>query len=244
MFINKDGTSFGCILNLLRGGMTLGVFFFCVNLLNICWTGCPKPRGLSAAMSETLKHDVEYFGPLVWTAERLDSEILSLLPDELETTLQSWIPEGFEVGERLFRTTDAKDVAGFHAACDSAQQTLVLIQSTKGFVFGGYADASWGGTSGYVNAPGCFLFTLTNPHKIAATKFVCITDKYSLYRSSRLSCLFGNDLCVWNGNKSYTSFSRTYSDPTGLGKKVFTGQDEFTLATMEVFEVIKHGQAS
>ena len=51
----------------------------------------------------------------------------------------------------------------FHSRCDGKPNTLTILKSTTGFIFGGYASLAWSSGYGYKTDPTAFLFTLTNP---------------------------------------------------------------------------------
>ena len=42
-------------------------------------------------------------------------------------------------------TADSDKAAAFHAKCDDAKSTLVLVETDKGKRFGGYSSCSWDG---------------------------------------------------------------------------------------------------
>jgi hypothetical protein len=43
----------------------------------------------------------------------------------------------------LFKSSDATDVEGFHRACDGKANTLVIVRSKEGNIFGGFAVPAW-----------------------------------------------------------------------------------------------------
>ncbi len=75
---------------------------------------------------------------------------------------------------------DGFEAANFHFKCDNKPNTLVVIKSENGNVFGGYTEQSWhyetGGSS--KNDPKSFIFSLTNnennPLKIKWSKNIAI----------------------------------------------------------------------
>ena len=60
------------------------------------------------------------------------------------------------------RTSGWNNPAAFHAACDSKGPTLVLIQCSDGFGYGGYSSVSWDSTGEYQQDSAAFLFRLPN----------------------------------------------------------------------------------
>ena len=61
----------------------------------------------------------------------------------------------------LFRgTRDGQKVADFHKYCDGIPNTLSIIQTSKGYIFGGYNEKNWNSSSGCVQDPNAFIFSL------------------------------------------------------------------------------------
>jgi len=89
---------------------------------------------------------------------KIDSEILS--------TSQTLDFTGF--GSKSFsllyrRSKDGFENSTFHNMCDGKSNTLALIKSTTGYIFGGYTSVSWSCSGSYKIDSTAFLFTLTNP---------------------------------------------------------------------------------
>ena len=62
----------------------------------------------------------------------------------------------------IYRSSrDGFEASSFHSKCDNKPNTLIIIKSTNGNVFGGYTEKSWnhsGGLYGDVkNDPNSFL---------------------------------------------------------------------------------------
>ncbi len=100
-------------------------------------------------------------------------------------------------------------------------------------------------------ANGSFLFTLTNIHGIAPTKFPNKqNDKYAVYHGSDRDPAFGNGNVFYisndylNNNKSYSMLSYSYPDVLGKGNSIFSGEPNnnnnihfFKLRELEVFKL-------
>ena len=102
----------------------------------------------------------------------MDSNILSEIEkgNEYLQKLYEWT--GYKKMELLYRGTrdgSGKDI--FHNKCDNQGPTICLCKNEKGNIFGGYASISWTTDNNYHAANGSFLFTLTNIHGTAPTKF-------------------------------------------------------------------------
>ena len=120
---------------------------------------------------------------------------------------------------------------------------MVIVRSTTGHTFGGYASAPWTSANAWTNAGGCFLFLVENPHNDAPTCFDCTnTGLAMLCNPSHGPCFGGgHDLGIFPGSdaaQSYTGFPYSYADTLGRGNATFTGARNFTPEDYEVWAVI------
>jgi len=60
------------------------------------------------------------------------------------------------------KSSDGNKSSTFHKLCDNKGKTLTLIQSSEGFIIGGYTPLDWDRISGWKNDNDTFLFSLTN----------------------------------------------------------------------------------
>ena len=112
------------------------------------------------------------------------------------------------------------------------------MRSTTGHTFGGYASAPWNSAFAYINAAGCFLFLVENPHGDAPTCFEYKNDGNAMCGCSRYGPTFGcgDDLRISSdGSSSQTRFPSSYTDTLGRGNATFTGSRDFTLEDYEVW---------
>ena len=180
----------------------------------------------------------------------IDSDILlkETNGEAFEKKLSKWCrAKNFEL---LYRgSRDAFNANNFHRLCDNKGKTLVLVKNTSGHVFGGFASVPWTSPSGsYKQAPGSFIFTLTNMHGIKPTKFPLINgyDTNALYHRSDYGPTFGNghNLHVANNcnvnASSYANFPYAYNDITGKGNSIFSSNAStrnFQVQEIEVFRI-------
>ena len=179
----------------------------------------------------------------------IDSNILSEIEkgNEYLQKLYEWT--GYKKMELLYRGTrdgSGKDI--FHNKCDNQGPTICLCKNEKGNIFGGYASISWTSDNNYHAANGSFLFTLTNIHGTAPTKFPN-TQNYNnaVYHGNDRGPAFGanHDLYIsdnyLNNNSSYCSFGYSYPDILGKGNSTFSGDVNniyFKLKELEVFKLL------
>jgi hypothetical protein len=120
--------------------------------------------------------------------------------------------------------------------------TLVIVRSSTGHTFGGYANAPWTTAGAYTNVGGCFLFLVENPHNDAPTCFECKTTANALYCAATHGPAFGggHDICMHpgaDGGQMYTNFPHGYTDTLGRANATFTGARDYTVEDYEVWAV-------
>jgi hypothetical protein len=125
---------------------------------------------------------------------------------------------------------------------------LTLIETTKGFIFGGFTPIAWESSSSGVNkldsSGKSFLFSLKNPLNSEPRKFMLMNGKNAIRCRSKYSLLFAGpcDMCVYdNCNTSTNNFTYhggSYVNDTGIdGQLVFNGERNFTVKEIEVFTI-------
>jgi hypothetical protein len=145
----------------------------------------------------------------------------------------------------------------FHGRCDGHGNTLTVIFDRKGNIFGGFTPLKWesrvhNGKYGDQDnrfktddSQKSFLFTLKNPHNIAARRFVLKSDEKhkAIWCASTLGPYFGsgtdlgvNDNC--NTRDNCTHIGGSYLNDTGLEWRiVLAGSQLFKVKEIEVFEI-------
>eukprot|EP01117_Protostelium_nocturnum_P013982 TRINITY_DN5273_c0_g1_i3.p1 TRINITY_DN5273_c0_g1~~TRINITY_DN5273_c0_g1_i3.p1 ORF type:complete len:194 (+),score=44.39 TRINITY_DN5273_c0_g1_i3:512-1093(+) len=161
--------------------------------------------------------------------------------------IEEWWLEGKRIGELLYRATrDGFKGSDFIDRCSRRGKTLIVIKSTEGWVFGGYASTDWiNGEQCYSEYVGQdFLFTLKNPHNISPTRFNSNESEKRHYCGSNSSVFasFGDgDLVIYNDphqhQASFTQFPNAYFDTTGEGMNTFTGSKHFQAKEIEAYLV-------
>lgn len=142
-------------------------------------------------------------------------------------------------------TRDGFESTTFHRLCDYQGPTMVVIRSTEGYLFGGYASKSWSPTAGYIDAPNSFLFLLTNANGNQPTKFVCKKNSNALHGGIQYGPVFGNGNDLYINDKSNTNTSSvcrisdtsSYENTLQLGNNTFTGGGNFQTSEIEVFKL-------
>jgi hypothetical protein len=122
-----------------------------------------------------------------------------------------------------------------------------LIETSKGFIFGGYTPLPWESTTKYHpdDSQQSFIFTLKNARNTRPKKFPLKSDYKQYAISSHPECgpIFGggDDFCIGRGDQTlptYTNFGHSYNNDTGYdGPTFLAGERNFTVKEVEVFSV-------
>jgi hypothetical protein len=103
--------------------------------------------------------------------------------------------------------------ADFHRTCDNIPRLLLIVRSTSGYVFGAFTLVGFGGSNdSHKSDENAFLFTLINPHNIAATMLPSKGSSDALYQNHYYGATFGGgfDLHISNNSNMATG---SYSNP-------------------------------
>ena len=163
----------------------------------------------------------------------------------------------FQVGTKklnlLYRgTRDGFDSNDFHFKCDNRLNTITIIETTKGYIFGGFTSVGWTSKPGIYNDPKAFLFSLVNTYKQPfLSRTIDGTD--AIFGSSGFGPVFGNVdnvayICIHcKSNESTESNAYieqlNYKLPSILNKKqnervYFCDSRNFQVKEMEVFQLL------
>jgi hypothetical protein len=171
----------------------------------------------------------------------------------IESTIISPTPAIFHVFNDkrlalLYRgSRDGFQTSAFHNRCNNHPNTISLILSKNGCIFGGYTPLTWSSRNAWVPDPSqkSFIFTLKNPHNVAARIFKQKQADNAIYDYGSYGPTFGNghDLYVCdqcqNSASSYSNLGSIYVNDTGIdAQQVLTGSYNFTVEEIEVFEVV------
>lgn len=125
----------------------------------------------------------------------------------------------------------------FHSKSDNQSNTLVLIESQNGNIFGGFTDESWDISGNYKYSTGTALFTF-NRKTGKIKKYHCKLPKYAIYCDETVGPSFGydtHDLFISSNSNlnanSYTSLKNTY----GL-EEHFDGIKYFQVKEIEIYQ--------
>ena len=146
----------------------------------------------------------------------------------------------------LYRNSkDGNHAESFHKHCNGYANTLTLIESNHGNVFGGFTTKDWGiGNVGFVKDDLSFLFRIKSKFNDPPKIFDVKKGTSPLYIYSSYGPTFGYDL-VLQGSSYGTTYSELGSAFEGTGnelcggvlKKTDIAQHQFDFTEYEVFVV-------
>jgi hypothetical protein len=147
----------------------------------------------------------------------------------------------------LYRgTRDGFRSSHFHRNCDGSANTITVILTTNGCVFGGFTSVPWDSRGAFRRdmTPESFLFSVKSPSCSRPRIFPITDQEKAIIGHPSYGPIFGsgNDLCVSDGcdaNKtSATRLGTSYRNDTGLnGMQVLAGACAFQVKEIEVFSV-------
>ncbi len=147
----------------------------------------------------------------------------------------------------LYRATrDGFYSNDFHSRCDGMGNTLTVIKSESGNVFGGYTDKAWYSNGGFVTDQNAFIFSLINkenkPFKVKCSD----VGQNAIVCSPSIGPTFGksdSDIFInhnSNTNSGHCNLGNTYKHPdylvgTEKAKNILAGSFDFKTTEIEVY---------
>ena len=124
--------------------------------------------------------------------------------------------------------------------CDGIPNTLSVILTSKGYIFGGYTEKKWDSTSGCVQDPNAFIFSLDymkiyNPKKGNTGYIHCSSDIGPYFCDT--TGMFNN---YFSSNNHHEQNINTYYEGGEPNKsyELNHGEQKFYGREVEVFQVI------
>ena len=138
---------------------------------------------------------------------------------------------------------DGVEASQFHSKCDNKPNTLVIIKSEHGNVFGGYTERSWSGYY-YKNDENAFIFSLINRLN-KPLKMKCIKPESAIYCSLNFGPNFGGYDFEIDNNSYKSSLSKSnlgvsykhpdYDYESNEAKSFLAGSHNFKVSEIEVY---------
>jgi hypothetical protein len=142
-------------------------------------------------------------------------------------------------------TRDGFAVSTFHSKCDNKPNTLSVIRSSNGNVFGGYTEQSWSGNYEYKTDLSAFIFSLINKQN-KPLKMKCSQCQYAIYCYNSYGPTFGHghDFYISDNSNintdSYSNLGHSYSHPdyaygSNEARSFLAGSYNFQVSEIEVY---------
>lgn len=120
---------------------------------------------------KALETEIEYFGlKKYFEKEFMKGQIIGskILDQQMCDQLIKWITQVAGRPKKNWKicyraTQDGFSSSVFRAKASHKGPTITVIQSSNGYIFGGYTPISWNTNNVYQYDPKCFLFSLKNP---------------------------------------------------------------------------------
>ena len=145
---------------------------------------------------------------------------------------------------------DGFKASDFHTKCDGIANTLIVIKSESGNIFGGFTEKEWHSIGGWVTDPSAFIFSLINKDA-RPFKVICSNGgQYAIYCGAYYGPVFGGDGEVLQDivirsdsntqQKGYSHFGYSYQHPyylreTKKAKSILAGTFEFHIEDIEIY---------
>jgi hypothetical protein len=175
----------------------------------------------------------------------LESQLFSLCEFPATNPQSQWL--------LLYRASrDGFSARDFHLNCDKLPNTLVVIKSSMGQVFGGYTRAAWDESGCHKTDKDAFLFSLINKeNEPVKLKIIPGQEKYAILCHSSYGPIFGNDnedandivICSNShaNRDSHSNLGSSFAHPnyavgSDEAKSFLAGSFNFKVADVECFQ--------
>ena len=148
----------------------------------------------------------------------------------------SWLNNRNFNSELLFRKTrDGSTLNDFHNKCDNKGITIVFIETTSGYKFGGYTELQWDKSGNGKREKSTFLFSFKKKQKYTA-KNNNNSIAYYYNEGPRFCCNCPEIFLYETLNKgvSFDDSSNTFL----LGKQLTNGEVNWDVKELEVDKII------
>ena len=137
--------------------------------------------------------------------------------------------------ELLFRKSrDGSTPNDFHNKCDNKGTTILFIETTKGYKFGGYTELQWDKSGKGKKDKSTFIFSFNQREKYTTRNdnntIACVSNEGPRFGSSWPEIYFYQTL---NKGESFDHSSNTFV----LGKKMTNGEQNWDVKELEVHKI-------
>lgn len=134
----------------------------------------------------------------------------------------------------------------FHSRCDFKQETLTIVKTAGGHVFGGFTEAYWDQSCAYKSDANAFVFSLVNQEGKPMRLGIREESKHKAIYCSPCGPIFGSghDFAIFFHSGAVTCFSYLkgsymFNPSNSLQRRFFlTGEENSRVVEIEVFQKI------
>jgi hypothetical protein len=177
-------------------------------------------------------------------SQRFASPFQSRILDGCPSVLDEFVNKQWTL---IYRgSDDGFGASTFHNKCDGIGNTVTVILTTTGCIFGGFTPVAWESPDDYKSdsTSQSFLFRIKDSRNSAPRKFALSNPSQAINYQASYGARFGSganiavaDCCNQNTN-SYTNLGNSYVNDTEIdGRQVFTGEQYFRVKEIEVFKI-------
>ena len=145
------------------------------------------------------------------------------------------------------RSRDGFGASDFHSHCDNKPNTLIIVKSENGNIFGGFSSVQWKPTTLWQEDKSAFIFSIVN-NENRPLLFIDSKNKYSIFSSmlnGPIFCIADKIcICIYNSSNtntnSYANLIATHPEFVHCNEKArtfLTGAFNFQVQEIEVFQM-------
>jgi hypothetical protein len=145
---------------------------------------------------------------------------------------------------------DGFEASDFHSCCDNKPNTLTIVKSTSGNIFGGFTSVEWNSISQWQYDKTAFIYSLVNKENRPLIFEHSSSDKNSIGLNSNFGPVFGFgcDFAIYDisntNTNSYSKLGKTYNHPefpfdSEKAKTFLAGTHKFQVEEIEVLQMQK-----
>lgn len=151
-----------------------------------------------------------------------------------EQMIKEWIGKNFSACLLFSLSKNGAEPSELHRLCDNKGPTIIFIETTKGYKFGGYTELEWDQNNSPKNDNSTFLFSINNREKYTKRN----NSYCSIYCRKDLAPSFGGDLnpdffCMGSCKKGQICNTNTFATV----KELNNGESYFDVKEMEVYQI-------
>ena len=151
-----------------------------------------------------------------------------------EKMVKDWIGKHFSAHLLFSLSKNGAEPTEFHRLCDNKGPTIIFIETTKGYKFGGYTELEWDQSNSGKFDNSTFLFSINNREKYTKRN----SQYCSIYCRKDLAPSFGGNLnpdifCMGSCKKGQICNTNTFATV----KELNNGENYFDVKEMEVYQI-------